>query len=240
MRPTGVSHAGVSNVGRWWLPLARRFPETGLWPVGTMEPERFDRLRENDWPIYWPKPYVIPTDVFVFVRQETAESPEPYSDAELRVALKDLCGWEPHLRLADAASLPEGLLASLRPVPRVERLALVPCHRPADVAMAMDFGIPNEGIAPGVMSGVLRSWEERFGVVPVEYALGWTGFQVVAPPTDRAAIEALAEEVVLFAMDSANQGGLHASNDTTVSLFYLPGTSPDVFAASPNWGIWWD
>jgi len=168
------------------------------------------------------------------------DSESPWSTS-LPSYVAEFVSWVPHLELASPSALPDDVLGSLGPAPYSEQLVLVPCHRPADAPLALDFGIPNGGITPGIMTGVLRSWEQRFGLVPVELALEWTGFQVVAPPKDQATIERLAEEVIIFAWDSVCQGGIHASDDTTRNLFYETAEMQPVdFVTKHNWGIWWD
>lgn len=68
--------------------------------------------------------------------------------------------------------------------------------------------------------------------MPVMLNPAWTSFQVLAPPTQDVDVERLAAEVVSFAEDSAAQGGLHIS--------YGDHTSPQEFARSREWLIWWD
>jgi len=247
--PTGgfgwLCDADKEHSAGWWLTWAQCFTETGLWPIGTFNP-RWEEwgLGTQRWGEPWDHhPYRIPSDVLANAQEFRDENPDWFDGDDsdsIEDEAADYVTWPPHLELAAPSVLPDDLLSTLGPVPYSEQLVLVPCHRPADAPLALDFGIPNEGITPGIMTGVLRSWEQRFGLVPVEFAVEWTGFQVVAPPTDRAAIERLAEEVTIFAIDSVSQGGIHASDDTTQHLFYTDFTSPDVFVTKRNWGIWWD
>lgn len=80
-----------------------------------------------------------------------------------------------------------------------ERLTLVACRRPADAPLILDLGIPNDGVSPGMLTGVLSSWEERFGLVPERLYPAWTSFQALAPPTTHESIELLAGELCSFA-----------------------------------------
>lgn len=135
--------------------------------------------------------------------------------------------------LAEASKIPAApLLGLVAPAPH-ERVTLVACRRPADAVLLLDFGVPNDNATPGIFAGVLRSWEERFGVVPVLLDPGWTAFQVLAPPTTEGQIDRLAAEVFAFAADTAVQGGLH-------SVYGEPSLAVRELVQSKQWLIWWD
>ena len=88
------------------------------------------------------------------------------------------------------------------------RLLLVPCNRPAD-ALAV-LAPHNESLTPTDLVAVLRSWEERFGAVPVELGPGTVMLSVGSPPTTREQALLLAGEIESIAPspDVNRPGGL--------------------------------
>ncbi|WP_415953001.1 DUF4253 domain-containing protein [Streptomyces sp. KLOTTS4A1] len=95
---------------------------------------------------------------------------------------------------AHATETAEALVAG-SPFVDHSHLALVPAWRSADIPAAIGW---NGALAhiedPGVLSCVLRSWEERFGARLVALTEDRVVLSVAAPPATRAAAEALAAE----------------------------------------------
>lgn len=171
--------------------LAAKFPETGLWPLV------WDDSADPD---------------------ELAFPPEDPAIADGRDALTELRGL--HKELSAGETLELRALAAGNPerdsVDPFDRLAaiwatyppsgsgcvivLVPVKRPSD-AVAIT-GFPTSGVVPPrVLATVARSWEERFGAVPVTASLGGLGFAVSGPPSEDQ-MQALAIEQGVFAPDS--------------------------------------
>ncbi|MFJ6442923.1 DUF4253 domain-containing protein [Streptomyces sp. NPDC091649] len=82
------------------------------------------------------------------------------------------------------------------------RLALVPTDRNADIPAAIGWtGSLNHVDDPGILSAVLRSWEERFGTRLVALTADRIVLSVAAPPTTAEQAEAVAVEHAAFCPD---------------------------------------
>jgi Domain of unknown function (DUF4253) len=118
--------------------------------------------------------------------------------------------------------------AAIDSLENVSGLALVPVTRPADALGAIGFsGAVNYDYAPGDLSAVLRSWEQRFDAILVGVGLDTAFVAVRRPPAGQVALRVAAEHFV-FAPDSVWQG--------TGSLRKLAGE----VRGSRAWAFWWD
>lgn len=218
------------------------------WPVATVlvQLEVRPPIRRR-WQAAWLDPYAVPTDVYDALnlpdRRNYLIDPWDGPD-EIRALLEDVGLNDTSMTLAIPASWPSDPLGQLSApeeskhlirlaVGEPGELTLVACRRPADAVLLRDFGVANDDAPPGIFTGVLRSWETRFGLVPVMLDPAWTSFQVIAPPTGEAEVERLATEVVCFAMDSAYQGGFHVLGEDN-------NVRPQELVRSREWQIWWD
>ncbi|KRC46539.1 MULTISPECIES: DUF4253 domain-containing protein [unclassified Nocardioides] len=226
----------VDDAGELWLRCALQFPHTGLWPIvdrrwPIQAERRWHKPLADDGRPFWLDPYAVPSDAYDAVnvadRREYFESPgeEPGSYVSL---MREFGLLETGMVLAQASTLPADPLSALVAPRGAKRLSLMACRRPADAVLMLDFGIPNDDATPGIFAGVLRSWEERFGLVPVMLNPAWTSFQVVAPPTTELEAERLAAEVFSFANDSAIQGGFQVTGGARQMV------------TQREWLIWWD
>ncbi len=193
-------------------------------------------MREDGTPD-WLDPYAVPRDVYDGVNVPDRGtyfhvSPEAHPD-HFREAMEEF-GLPATKTLARASRLPGEPLGRLMAPEHSERLSLVACRRPADAALILDFGVANGVATPGIFAGVLRSWEERFGIVPVMLRPSWTSFQVTAPPTDDAEIDLLAAEVFCLATDSGLQEGFYLNHG------YQSPVNAQQLVRSRQWHIWWD
>lgn len=230
----------VLDLSELWLYCARRFPQTGLWPIcdsrSALKPGRsWHRTRTDDDRPYWQDPYAVPSDVYdaAYTADRWGYFNDPDEPGFHQKLLSDFGLTDTSMVLAEASAPPEDPLRALVAPEAAESLTLVACRRPADAILLLDFGVPNDHATPGIFTGVLRSWETRFGVVPVMLDQAWTAFQVLAPPTERTQIDRLASEVFSFAVDTALQGGFHhRTMDREVG-------ARDMVQRS-EWLIWWD
>ncbi len=241
-----MSAVGQEGLAELWLRCAKQFPETGLWPVLNdrrwlkEDPEPFDTNRGweflgNNGKPYWRAPYAVPDDVydaFNLPDRENYFGDPDWLPVSFHNRMNEIDLRVTDMELADASSIPTDALARLTTPRNAEQLTLVACRRPADSVLILDFGVANGDATLGIFCGVLRSWETRFGVVPVMLQPAWTAFQVLAPPTDDLTIDRLAAEIYSFAQDSAIQGGFYTAPDTRVTERQL--------AQSHSWLIWWD
>ncbi|MEN3585135.1 DUF4253 domain-containing protein [Streptomyces sp. ZYX-F-203] len=102
---------------------------------------------------------------------------------------------------------------------REPRLALVPADRAADVPFAIGWaGALDHEDDAGVLSAVLRSWEERFAARLVALSANRMILSVAAPPDTRETAEAVAAEHLAFCPDVITRAGdLRTHAETGVS-----------------------
>lgn len=184
------------------------FPTTGLWPLVVTG---LDEKVEIPWLTgeLNPKEYehFYPTDVLrkgwsdampIAEEEFDADTYRPYSRAWPGLASP----W---------ASRPE--LTSIRPVALWKnvgpsaRLAVVPVTRPADAVGRLGWtGAVNYDLDPWAISAVLRSWEDRFGIVLVGMGFDTLTFHNPEASSDDQQLVTLAAELFALCSDSVHQG----------------------------------
>jgi hypothetical protein len=87
------------------------------------------------------------------------------------------------------------------PAPASTVVMLVPVNRPAEVLSLLGGLIDTEYYTDTQLTAVARSWEERFGAVPVIAEAGGLVMHVQAPPRDVGDAQVLAHELRAFAPD---------------------------------------
>ncbi|SPF68036.1 Hypothetical protein PROPJV5_0993 [Propionibacterium ruminifibrarum] len=155
-----------------WLRCAKQFPSTGLWPILSRTSYKWESVSfgERHWTQhYWRAPYRTARSAFdTWCLPDRLGDDESWTADDEREALRDAFGWEPHWEEAEPSPQPEHALRLLtRPYQMAVMLLLVACHRPSRVQSILDFGVPNDSATPGMLAGILPSWELRFGVVPL-------------------------------------------------------------------------
>jgi Domain of unknown function (DUF4253) len=204
--------------------LAAAFPDTGLWPVGWgWDQEDPDSYFEGH-----PDVDAIgtsePSDVLRVEWERWERLPE----------LSALFGLPfPRLAAASLASpsrAPDTFRVLDRPLPwgtAGRRLLLVPCNRPADALSVL--GMRGTKLDTADRRAILRSWEERFSVVPVDLSPSLVTFAVGAPPTSRDQALCLAAEMcAITATDECfDRGGIEV-----LARRLMPGEFDDE--------SWWD
>jgi hypothetical protein len=226
-----VTDGVVAGAARVWSELADRFPVTGLWPLVLRGLAGDERRPWDDGEL----------------------EPAAESDVDARDPCQVLAtGWNDslvplgeHPRVAHltpyAAPFP-GLAAPLprvgRPaaVPtealaprRAARLGLVRCRRPADaVALVGWLGAINV-TGPAEVAAVLRSWEERFGVVLAALGFDTLSLLVPHPPVDEHQALPIAAEIAALCPDALWQG----PGGTLAEL-------ARTLVGQPIWRLWFD
>jgi hypothetical protein len=208
----------------WWR-LAHDFHNTGLWPLVTdgLNGDLDRPWREGELGAIEDPEGV---DVEAFLRSNVEED-EPDDDAEVRWQ-----GLAPAMTLtadgapaeANVGQLPYRLEAA-----PLGALMVVAAQRPADVLARLGWlGAVNLDAGGGQLSAVLRSWEDRFGAVPVCVGFDTLVLAVSRPPTDPAALEQLALEHYGFCPDNIEQGS------GSVEAYTMD------LAGQRMWSFWWD
>jgi hypothetical protein len=111
------------------------------------------------------------------------------------------------------------------------RAALVHARRSADIPAAMGWTGPvNHENDIAVLSAVLRSWEDRFGLRVVALGFDSLTASIAAPPQSQEEAEAVAAEHFAFCPDNITQGN-HES---------LREYARKAVLGKPTWHFWWD
>lgn len=164
--------------------LRAAFRETGLWPLVWRHPENPDAYMGGHGDIDG----ISNVDVLELMRSgwrdiTTGGPLPPFTEF-------------PGLATPRSGGFDYSVL-SLPPDPGFgPRILLVPCNRPADVVAVLG-GLAAE-VDPTECSAVLRSWEERFGTIPVEVAPSRIWLNVTRPPDTKDAALHLAAEHAAF------------------------------------------
>ena len=116
------------------------------------------------------------------------------------------------------------------------RFGLVSCLRPADAVALIGWQGAINRLQSAEVSAVLRSWEDRFGVVLVGLGFATLTVLVPHPPQDEAHALRVAAEIAAFCPDALWQGSDGAwlgSDDTIAGLSRLLRTRS-------VWRLWFD
>jgi hypothetical protein len=118
------------------------------------------------------------------------------------------------------------------------RLGLVPCRRPADAVALIGWHGAINSRSPEQVSAVLRSWEDRLGVVLAELRFATLTLLVPHPPGDESEALPIAAELAALCPDVLSQDGPvdglgHLSGGTVAGL-------ARALVDRPVWTLWWD
>lgn len=221
------------SLGSLWRKLAIAFPQTGLWPLAL---EGLNGDEDRPW-------------LAGELDPAACSAPEGHEVAQVLAAAWDgAAGGDQHDEEAEEAAREElapygrkfpGLAAGATLVARMApelalltvwgRLGLVAVTRPADALAKLGWlGPANHLSDVGVLSAVLRSWEDRFGAHLVGVGFDTLTLAVQRPPTTHEAALAVAAEHYAICPDNISQG------IGSIEL-YARG-----LRAQPVWTFWWD
>lgn len=224
-----------------WRRLVDHFPETGLWPLllaplGADHPDRPWDSGELD-PV--PLGRVDTLHPAAVLADGWADSLVPLGDdpylEHLRPFGAVFPGLAPPLR---RAGLPASLPADAVEPRELTRLGLVRCRRPADAVALIGWqGAINRRSAEEV-SAVLRSWEDRFGVVLAALGFATLTLLVPHPTADESEALPLAAELAALCPDVLSEDGPmngfgYVAGGTVAGL-------ARVLVDRPIWRLWWD
>ncbi|WP_409331888.1 DUF4253 domain-containing protein [Trujillonella humicola] len=224
-----------------WRGLVDRFPDTGLWPLLTMPLEYAATQRPWDAGEFDPVPVadveaLDPAELLAgaWAGWLVPMGENPYVE-HLRPFGAPFPGLAPPLPVrGEPASVPGDRLDRFG----LSRLGLVRCDRPADaVAVIGWYGACNYRRTEEV-AAVLRSWEDRFGVVLA--GLGFARMTLLLPHPPASLEEALpiAAEVTALCRDVISLDG------PTDAFGWRAGGTVEGLArclvGEPVWTLWWD
>jgi hypothetical protein len=219
----------VDDVGSLWSKLAAEFHATGLWPLVLVSLEGDER---RPWvegelgpdPASQPGQHDAASVLATWWREVLPVEGEEEVLAQLAPFGKEFPG------LAPASNSKRDPLAAARVADALEgRLGLVAVSRPADALAAIGWlGPTNYYSNMGMLSAVLRSWEERFGAHLVGVGFDIIALGVERPPQGVQASTRVAAEHFAACPDAIYQG---------------PGSIEkyaSAIADQNTWGFWWD
>jgi Domain of unknown function (DUF4253) len=186
----------MTDPGRFTSPLAAAFPSTGLWPL-------LWEWEEAPANCYWQRPELNGLGVFG-AEQVLRTAWESYAaEFEIEEPVGAFTG------VAAPSLTPGGQAPTGDPFDEVNdetrraswqpgrRLVLVPCTRPADVLAVLGWDYSQ--IPAPLVAAVLRSWQERFAAVPVQFEPSALTLHIGAPPTRMDQALDLAAEICAIA-----------------------------------------
>ena len=128
-----------------------------------------------------------------------------------------------------AADVVDSLSAGTGPL-KDPRLGLAPARRSADIPTAIGWmGPTNHANDTALLSAILRSWEDRFGIRVVALGFDQLLVSVAAPPTTLDDALAVAAEHFAFCPDNIWQGA------GTLQAY-----AEQQLLNQPTWHFWWD
>ena len=184
-----ISDEPLEEAGSTAAAIADQFATTGIWPLVWLAEE--DPAEYLDPPA---EPDLVDALDAATVIRRAWERLASYNQAILAPFGTDFPGLAPAQRLYPSSVSDPFDLAGVLNV--AARLMLVPCNRPAD-CFALIGGLATE-TTPAEISAVIRSWEERFGAVPVAAQPSGATLAINAPPSDETQALTLAAEHLAF------------------------------------------
>lgn len=177
----------------------RQFADTGLWPV-MVDPEgirEFDEISLEDAPVPLPESF----DVSAYFRQRAQDELSSADiDRKLAKVLKDL---DPDQPGTFEPASPDEVTYIVGQ--NFVHFGLATCTRPADIPASIGWaGAANYDLDGGQMSLILRSWEDRFGVLLS--GLGRDTMSLSVQHLSPSSQQQLAAELYLACPDVVEQG----------------------------------
>jgi hypothetical protein len=225
-----ISAQPVARAGALWREVASGFADHGLWPLvldslhgaddrpwlaGELDPSQSSSPEEHD---------VAAVLEELWSQVVPVEEEDPEAFAPLAPFGREFPGLAPASLEADDTDALTSVVASLE-----GRLGLVAVTRPADAVAALGWSGPvNHFGDMGILSAVLRSWEDRFGAFLVGVGFDTMTVAVQRPPRTIDRAFAVAAEHFAMCSDNIHQGA--GSIEEYASAL----------VDRPAWTFWWD
>ncbi|WP_116450219.1 DUF4253 domain-containing protein [Blastococcus litoris] len=118
------------------------------------------------------------------------------------------------------------------------RIGLVACNRPADAIASIGWLGAINSRTPAQVSAVLRTWEDRFGVVLAGLGFATMTLLVPRPPEEESVALSVAAEIAslcpdVLAQDGPVDGFGYEAGGTIAGLARL-------LVGRTSWTLWWD
>lgn len=109
-------------------------------------------------------------------------------------------------------------------------LVIVPVHTPADVLAATGWqGAGNHVDSTGALSAILRSWQRRFGAVPLRIGPDTLGLRLTGPRVEAEELKPMTYEHEAFCPDVIDQSSLSREQ-----------YAETINSKTGEWRFWWD
>ncbi|MER5433972.1 DUF4253 domain-containing protein [Streptomyces sp. NPDC002588] len=208
-----MSERKLLDADVWWQRLYAERARTGLYPVLLEYTEdTYEFKTDGDGPV----------DAAAYLRGEWNPRSWPVFPEWPGLAAPASTGPDPDLCAAEAAT------AVVRE-DRARCLALVQAERGSDVPVVLGWPGMGNHMTADELSGVLRSWEDRFGARLVGLTHGETLLSAAAPPRDLHEAHVLACEHYLACPDV-----FHNNFDDWENTY------PQELLTLRRWRFWWD
>ncbi|GAB48963.1 DUF4253 domain-containing protein [Mobilicoccus pelagius] len=204
--------------------LQAAFPVTGLWPMALE-----DRPHDDDWPRGWPSleagPEPRSAEEFLHHEWDMNVGPGSEYQDEWDVAFRPWPGLRTPTTPGTRAQLKDRAVRQLLDQPG--RLVLVPTPRPEDVFLVLGPMAYNGRPGPRETTAVLRSWGDRYGVLPVGFSFDTMALVVRRPPRSPAEAHGAGVELKAFCSDMFTN--YETKDDVTTFM-----------TDATTWEFWWD
>jgi hypothetical protein len=218
-----------------WRSLVDQYPATGLWPLILRS---LSAGGHRPWDSGELHPVTMGTidclDALAILARGWADSLVPIGGLAghpaIERALEPYGAAFPGLAEASPRNEEQSVLsAEVLGQSRAARIGLVRCRRPADAVAAIGWLGSINRIEPAQVAAVLRSWEDRFGVVLAGLDFATLTLLVRHPPRTVEQALPIAAEIAAFCPDEVRQG-------TYDSLRQMSGA----LVGRPFWRLWFD
>jgi hypothetical protein len=226
-----VTDEPVDDAGARWASLRRDFGSTGLWPLvlGSLDGDPTRPWLAGE---FGSVPATDPSEVDVaatLARWWEDALPDEDEEPEAMEAIAPFDPAFPGLAPASDGPVEKGAVERVALGLGPGRLGLVPVTRPADVFAVLGWEGPMNVFSDmGLLSAVARSWEDRFGAVPVGLGFAEAVFGVPRPPAAVVQATLVAAEHFAVCPDVVYQG------DESIGAYARR------LLGAPAWSLWWD
>ncbi|MGW2717991.1 DUF4253 domain-containing protein [Streptomyces sp. NPDC001492] len=208
-----MSDGTLLDADEWWRRLYADRSRTGLYPVLLAYPEDMYEFNVGG---------DEQVDAAAYFRDAWRPSSWPSFPAWPGLAVPAAAGADPDVCAGEEA-------AEVVREDRARCLALVRAERGSDVPSALDWPGMCNHMGKDELSGVLRSWEDRFGARLVGFGHADLYLSAAVPPKDLHEAHVLAAEHYLACPD-----WFHNNFDDWEDTY------PEELLTSRQWRLWWD
>jgi hypothetical protein len=184
-----ASHQPVRDISPLTASLTAVFADTELWPLRW--------VNDSD-----PTPYLPGTPDAL----DQIDVVDLNTELEARLRDNDRTDAISALPAIENTGTPDILLAEAphAALRQPAQLLLVPCSRPADALATLGGTSGGSGLQPAALAALLRTWETRWGAVPIEVGPGLLRLSVSNPPKTDQDAAGIAAQILAVSDDDSD------------------------------------